>query len=55
MIKEDKLTRDGNEHIIQLFHPSGIGPIDIYFYNFGEDILIKWDGNYYLIKKRFSH
>jgi phosphorylcholine metabolism protein LicD len=47
MIKEDKLkTRKINEKIIQLFHPSGIGPIDIYFYHkFGEDILIKWDGN----------
>ena len=47
MIKEEKLkTGRINEKIIQLYHPSGIGPIDIYFYHkFGKDILIKWDGN----------
>lgn len=34
------------KEIIQLFLPTGEGPIDIYFYNkVGEDILIKWDGN----------
>ena len=47
IIKKKKIkTGKLNKNIIQLYTPTGKGPIDIYFYSrIGKDILIKWDGN----------